>query len=412
MVDLTEQNISEIKLLVEARGVEMEELSYDLVDHICCMIEEKMENGSTYSSALEECITSFGKKGIRKIQEETTFLLTNNTLKMRKTMHITGITAAVLLLFATIFKILHFPGVALLYIIGVSLLCLIFMPIFLTLRVKEKISKPRLWVNIAGTFSAFIVTFGILFKVMHWPWANILMTIGVALILFVYLPLYIFNYYKNKELRTNTVITTVVAIAGVTMLFSLIQLRNSNDVILAQQNIQYNIDNENTALNIFNNSLLLTVKTDSLKDSDQKLFKSTLKKAEDLTVYIDNLLITSVWSLNKEGMSREDAEKTLTNNYAGLSDAHMDLNLVRSKSAKNESLETLLIKINEFKTELKNVFGTTSSFIYNEPNFEEYITRENQIFPLGIVLIDLSTLKLQVQKSQTLLLTHYKGKVS
>ena len=73
MADLTEQNIREIEVLVEARGVEMKELSYDLVDHICCMIETKMESGKNYTSALEESIASFGKKGIRQIQEETTF---------------------------------------------------------------------------------------------------------------------------------------------------------------------------------------------------------------------------------------------------------------------------------------------------------------------------------------------------
>ena len=84
MADLTEQNIREIRLLIEARGVEMEELSIDLVDHICCMIEEKMESGLNYVSALEETMSSFGKKGIRQIQEETTFLLTKAAITSPK----------------------------------------------------------------------------------------------------------------------------------------------------------------------------------------------------------------------------------------------------------------------------------------------------------------------------------------
>ena len=147
MVDLTEQNIREIEVLVEARGVEMQELSYDLVDHICCMIEEKMESGKNYASALEESMSSFGKKGIRQIQEETTFLLTKNILAMRRTMHITGIIAAVLLLSATIFKIQHWPGAGMLYVLGATSLCFIFMPIFLTVRIKEKIGRTRLWIK-------------------------------------------------------------------------------------------------------------------------------------------------------------------------------------------------------------------------------------------------------------------------
>ncbi|MDG1477917.1 MAG: hypothetical protein P8Q14_12275, partial [Vicingaceae bacterium] len=141
MVELTEQNISEVEVLIEARGVEMKELSYDLVDHICCMIEEKMESGKSYNSALEESIASFGKKGIRQIQEETTFLLTKNILAMRKTMHITGITAATLLLLGSIFKIQHWPGAALMYVLGGVSLCLLFMPLFLAVRIKEKPGK-------------------------------------------------------------------------------------------------------------------------------------------------------------------------------------------------------------------------------------------------------------------------------
>lgn len=81
---LTDQHISEITTLMKAKGVEMEELLYDLVDHVCCMIEEKMEQGKNYPSALDESMNSFGNNGIRHIQEETTFLLTKNLLAMKK----------------------------------------------------------------------------------------------------------------------------------------------------------------------------------------------------------------------------------------------------------------------------------------------------------------------------------------
>jgi len=107
MEQLTEKHISEITTLIKAKGVEMEELLYDLVDHVCCMIEEKMEQGKNYPSALDETMSSFGNKGIRNIQEETTYLLTKNILVMRKTMHIIGITSAIMLLLGSIFKIQH-----------------------------------------------------------------------------------------------------------------------------------------------------------------------------------------------------------------------------------------------------------------------------------------------------------------
>jgi hypothetical protein len=195
-------------------------------------------------------------------------------------------------------------------------------------------------------------------------------------------------------------------------MFSLIKLRNSSDVVTAQHNIQYNLDNENKALTTYNQDLLNSLNIDSLTEVDQTSLQTTLKKTTDLTVYIDNIILTSFWSLNKDGMTKEDAKKTLSKNYVGLSNAAMDLNLVRGSSAENENLETLLIKVAKFENEMASIFGTPANFTYNKPNFEEYISRKNSHFPVGLVIQDLATLKLQVQKSQTILLAYYKGKVS
>ena len=412
MADLTEQNIREIEVLVEARGVEMKELSYDLVDHICCMIEEKMESGNNYTSALEESMASFGKKGIRQIQEETTFLLTKNILAMRKTMHITGITAAILLLLGSIFKIQHLPGVGVLYLLGAASLCFLFMPLFLAVRIKEKPGKLTTITNILGVLGGIVLCFGILFKIMHWPFANILMNTGGFMLILIFLPFYLYNGYKTKQLKTKTIAPIIIAIAGFSLMFALVKLRNSNDVIIAQHNIQYNLDNENRALTAYNKTLLNSIILDSLDKKDQLLLNSSLKQAEDLTIYIDNLIITAFWSLNSEGMTKESAKKTLTKNYAGLVKANMDLNFIRGATSENENLESLLVKVSEFENELSKIFEISNNLVYNKPNFEEYISRENKLFPLGFVLLDLTTLKLQVQQSQTVLLVYYKGKVS
>ena len=45
MVCLNENQVDEIRQLIEARGAEMEELTNDLLDHICCMIEDRMSLG-------------------------------------------------------------------------------------------------------------------------------------------------------------------------------------------------------------------------------------------------------------------------------------------------------------------------------------------------------------------------------
>lgn len=327
-------------------------------------------------------------------------------------MHITGITAATLLLLGSIFKIQHWPGAALMYVLGAASLCLLFIPLFLAVRIKEKPGKLITIANILGAIGGVALSFGILFKIMHWPLANILMNVGGFTLILLFLPLFLYNGYKTKQLKTKTIVPVVISIAIFSLMFALVKLRNSNDVTIAQHNIQYNLDNENAALKTYNHNLLNAVNMKQLAEEDKKTLQAMLEKTENLTTYINNLMITSFWSINTGGMSREDAITTLDKNYARLGNAVMDLNLVRGKTADNENLESLLLKVSEFENGMTKALGSSSNLIYNKPNFEEYIKRENRNFPVGIVLQDLATLKLQVQNSQTILLAYYKGKVS
>ncbi len=403
MVELTEQNISEIEVLVEARGVEMKELSYDLVDHVCCMIEEKMESGKTYTSALEESIASFGKKGIRQIQEETTFLLTKNILAMRKTMHITGITSATLLLLGSIFKVQHWPGAGLMYVLGGVSLCLLFMPLFLAVRIKEKPGKLSTISNIAGILGGIAVCLGVLFKIMHWPWANILMNVGGILLIFFFLPLYIYSSIKTKQLKTSTLVPIIVAVAGFSLLFSLVKLRNSQNVTDAIINIQYTIYDDTESALKTNNNILTSITTDST-NTHQKASEI----AKEINTIANNLIFLMAQSLHQE-IPKEELEKTIRLNYHSLSNDMGDLTFIRKDKGGISELVTL---INKYESIYKSTTGISANLMLNNKNIESYINPKNTHFPLGIVTHDISLLNLQIQRLHTGLLQYHKGKVS
>ena len=405
MVDLTEQNIREIELLIEARGVEMKELSYDLVDHVCCMIEEKMESGKNYASALEESIASFGKKGIRQIQEETTFLLTKNTLAMRRTMHITGITAAILLLLGSIFKIQHWPGASVMYILGATSLCFVFMPLFLSIRIKEKVGKLKIWTNVIGMLSAITLCLGILFKIMHWPGANNLMNIGGGILLLIFVPLYIYNGFKTKQLKTNTIVPVIIAVAGFSLMFSLVKLRNSSPVANAILNIQYTIYNDTESTLKTNSNLLISMQNDSVFN---KTYSRSTEIAQKINLITEDLEILMVQSLHQE-IPKEKLYKTTRLDYYSISNDMGDLTKLRKEEG---GLNDLVALIKEYAMLYKNITGTPSGLSINDKNLYEYITTPGTHFPLGIVIHDLSLLNLQIQKLHTGLLQYYKGKVS
>ncbi len=384
--------------MILARGAEMEELTNDLLDHICCMIEERLTSESDYDEVLHETMAVFGNDGIRNIQDETTYLLTKNILVMKKTTHIIGIAAAVLLLVATFLKIYHMPGAGIMYVLGGFLLSFIFLPLMLTIKIKEKISKPRIWLNVAGTISGFLLVNGIFFKVMHWPWANNLMTTGGVLALLVFLPLYIYVYIKNKEMRTTTITTAVLVVGAMSMLFALVKLHNSGVVNDSIVNIQYHINDDIVKTMNYNQSLFHQLKNDSLVD--EIMLNKSMEKSQQINEMINTMLLHFAEGGN-EKMTQEQVKNALVKNYTEIMNGKGDLNAMRSGET---TIDKLLAEIHSYETLNQKVFGKEILLNLNVANLSIYNNPQYNDFPLEIVVSDLTLMNFEIQKQQSILL--------
>lgn len=402
MVCLNENQVDEIRQLIEAKGAEMEELTNDLLDHICCMIEERMNRESDFKEVLDETMAVFGRNGIRNIQDETTFLLTKNILAMKKTTHIIGITAAILLLSGSFLKVYHLPGAAICYVLGGFLLSFLFLPLMLTIKIKEKISKQRLWLNVAGTISGFLLINGIFFKIMHWPWANNLMTIGGIVALFVFLPLYINTYIRNKEMRTTTITTAVLVVGAMSMLFALVKLHNSAVVTDSIANNYYNLNNDIVSTMSFNDALYNELKTDSTIDLD--LINKVKAKAVKINDEIELMKLQFALAGN-EKLTERDIEQSFKNSYPTIMNGKGYLSEIREGKA---TLKELMMDVKSIEVLLQKVFGEAFKVNVNTSNFDIYNNNQYNDFPLAIVVNDLVYLNLQVQKNYSLFLLEIK----
>lgn len=56
----------------------------------------------------------------------------------------------------------------------------------------------KAFANIMGYLSISITIMAILFELMHWPGAGIMLVLGVGLINFGYLPLFFYQRYKMQ----------------------------------------------------------------------------------------------------------------------------------------------------------------------------------------------------------------------
>lgn len=133
---------------------------------------------------------------------------------MKKLMIGSGIASIAILGFGILFKYLYLPGSAVLIAGGILVLSFVFLPLYFTLKIKEeKQFREKVLVGFTSLV-CICVSLSILFKVMHWPGANNLGLIGLFLLLLGFLPVYIVTGIRQADNKVNTIVTSVLILAG------------------------------------------------------------------------------------------------------------------------------------------------------------------------------------------------------
>lgn len=237
MYRISDQQIDYILSDIGARGVEMESLQQNLLDHVCCIIENNLEENGDFESFYKKTIHTFYKHELWEIEEETLLLLTyKNYYTMKKIMINSGIAAATFFIIGSFFKFMHWPGASILIMLGMIIGTLIFLPlIFLTKKSETAESRGKLVLGI-GVINGILFCAYSLFKVMHWPYASNLWFITLGLFSFVFIPLYFFNGIKNPDNKINTITTTIILIMLAGVFFLQTSLKSSTQLHIAKTN--------------------------------------------------------------------------------------------------------------------------------------------------------------------------------
>jgi hypothetical protein len=181
---LSQQELEKIKNRVAIAQVDNPSLTIDLVDHICCMIEERVGYGINLRIAEDEVLKELGEVQLKAIGIETK-LLTQNKFTMKKRTKIIGLVAIILMFAGFAMKMLHLQGAGVTW--GVGVLTAVFgFTLFLTLDKfsYEKSSLGKIN-SVLGYLGAAAYLMGIGFNVLKFPLSYILMGAG-GLILLVY----------------------------------------------------------------------------------------------------------------------------------------------------------------------------------------------------------------------------------
>jgi hypothetical protein len=219
MYELTETEIDLISRDIDQQGLTYTLLKNELLDHICCSIEEDMEKGMTFNEAYRKVRHLMGPRRIRQIQDETLSLISKKYRRMKKIMYGLGIAIPIIIVVAIIFRLQHWPGGGILFTLALFTLGLFFLPIFAMVKIRDtrRLNEPvPLGFYMTGTIAGMLTVIGSLFKIQHMPGAGVLLSVGMAIMAFALLPMFAIMKIreaneKKESLNRGYLILGVVA---------------------------------------------------------------------------------------------------------------------------------------------------------------------------------------------------------
>lgn len=161
---------------------------------------------------------------------------------MKQKIYILGLLTVLVVFTGLVFKVNHFAGAGILLITGFVIFVLVFLPIALRDHYKAEGTRQNLLLHIVTWLTCFVVFTGMLFKILHWPFAAIMLTIALIFPYVVFLPVFLITNSKNKNFNIYNTVFVLLLLAATSVLSALLSLNVSAERIRDSYNLsrQYN----------------------------------------------------------------------------------------------------------------------------------------------------------------------------
>ena len=90
MPELSLHHIEQISRDIRRQEITFSHLLEDLIDHVCCDVENEMQTGLNFGEAYKKVKQKMGSRRLKEIQEETLYAVDTKYRYMKNTMKISG----------------------------------------------------------------------------------------------------------------------------------------------------------------------------------------------------------------------------------------------------------------------------------------------------------------------------------
>jgi hypothetical protein len=159
---------------------------------------------------------------------------------MKQKIYFLGLGAAMIMSTGAIFKVNHWPAAGIMITAGTLILVLLFFPAALINNYKADGSRQNRLLYIVTWITCFVVFTGMLFKIMHWPYAAVGLLIALPFPYIVFLPVFLAVTSKNKDFNIYNTVFVLLLLALNSVFSALLALNVSKQTVVDSYNISRN----------------------------------------------------------------------------------------------------------------------------------------------------------------------------
>lgn len=283
---------------------------------------------------------------------------------MKKFIYISGIVVINFFVFGAIFKVQHWPGANILITLGLGLFSLGFLPLsFIKSYIGNGKKDKSLY--IAGFICAFITFIGAMFKIQHWQGANWFLLVGVPLPFLYFLPVYIYHHNKSKEKSAENFLGVMFLMVYVAVFTAILALNVSRDILNAFNTGEKDVAKTNDIFVIRNNRMYENIVKSGITDNIEKI--AALKtKSEELYSGISDLKLELVRAAEGKNSPAIDAgNKIDTDAIAAKDESAGTATIMRGDDGVSGKAKELKDQISSYRDYLKSLIRKNSESVKN-----------------------------------------------
>lgn len=167
---------------------------------------------------------------------------------MKQKIYIIGVITTMIIFLGAIFKVNHWPGAGIMLTLGILMLLFLFLPLALINHYKAEGNKQNMLLYIVTWLTCFVVFGSMLFKIQHWPYAGKLLMIALPFPYVVFLPVFLAVTAKNKSFNIHNTVYVLFLLSGISVFSVLLSLNVSKERIDDSLNLSRNYNRIETVL--------------------------------------------------------------------------------------------------------------------------------------------------------------------